>query len=141
MVYRLDRNHLKSMLITRIIFLSLIFLVSTFTIVMGYLIFLKMIYIPIIVSLIHIDLTVYLILSTIKTFKRLYSSEYELNGNILKTIDYSINLKDATSLKVYSLFGKIERIKIIVDDKRYRVILLDNDGLNILIKRILEAKQ
>ena len=108
---------------------------------MGYLIFLKMIYIPIIVSLIHIDLTVYLILSTIKTFKRLYSSEYELNGNILKTIDYSINLKDATSLKVYSLFGKIERIKIIVDDKRYRVILLDNDGLNILIKRILEAKQ
>ena len=140
MGYKIDRKYLKTILTLRIIFLSLIFLMSTFTIVMGFFFLIDLVYIPIILSVIHIDLTVYLILSTIKLFKRQYREEYMVDDNIFSSSSYKINLKEVDSLKVYSTFGIINRIRIIEDDKKYNVSLLTDNGLYILIKTILEYK-
>ena len=107
---------------------------------MGFVALIDMIYIPIIVALLFVLAIIYLVLSTISLFKKLYREEYHLDSYNLKSNDFSINLKEINSLKVHSSFGSIKRIKIESDEGLYLVRLLENGGLYSIIKRILEIK-
>lgn len=140
MEFKIDRKSFKLKRAFRITFFILISLCLIALSIALFIVFINLILIPIITTIVIIGLLVILGLLFFFYMERGMGVVYNLDGNTLKTKDYSINLSDVYRLSVYSRKGNNYKVKLRTIFDSYTIDKLENNGIDEIINRIMEVK-
>ncbi|MCR5741733.1 MAG: hypothetical protein K6G38_04680 [Gammaproteobacteria bacterium] len=140
MEYVEDVNIFKSRYAFRIIIYILTFLMVSFPVALSYYIFKELIFIPIIMTVLVLLLLIYFLFFYVIAFKNTKLKTLKIDNNTIRYGDDEIKLSDINDLSVYEFRKSIYKIKVNTRIKKYTIYMLNNGGLNIVIKNILEVK-
>ena len=136
----IDRRNFKFIRFLRIMAFILISVMLILLSIASYIVLKDLIFIPIIMSIFFVVITVLFIFLLLIIPERIKDIKYNLNDNILSFLGNTVDLNDVISLSVYSFKNNVYRIKLKTSLDTISINKLENDGLNIIISKILEVK-
>ena len=136
----IDRRNFKFIRFLRIMAFILISVMLILLSIASYFVLKDLIFIPIIMSIFFVVINVLFIFLLLIIPERIKDIKYNLNDNILSFLGNTVDLNDIISLSVYSFKNNVYRIKLKTSLDTISINKLENDGLNIIISKILEVK-
>ena len=136
----IDRRNFKFIRFLRIMAFILISVMLILLSIASYFVLKDLIFIPIIMSIFFVVINVLFIFLLLMVPEKIKHIKYNLNDNILSFLGNTVNLNDVISLSVYSIKNNVYKIKLKTSLDTISINKLENDGLNIIISKILEVK-
>ena len=136
----IDRRNFKFIRFLRIMAFILISVMLILLSIASYFVLKDLIFIPIIMSIFFVVINVLFIFLLLIIPERIKDIKYNLNDNILSFLGNTVDLNDVISLSVYSFKNNVYKIKLKTSLDTISINKLENDGLNIIISKILEVK-
>ena len=140
MEFMIDRRNFKFIRFLRIMAFILISVMLILLSIASYFVLKDLIFIPIIMSIFFVVINVLFIFLLLIIPERIKDIKYNLNDNILSFLGNTVDLNDVISLSVYSFKNNVYKIKLKTSLDTISINKLENDGLNIIISKILEVK-